>query len=124
MWISLWTLLVFLITTAQANGQVSISSLRSTVESSNLEVVTLQGIVHLAREHQQQLGGRCGGVAFVLSDDTGSIEVAIRRANRLIEALREGDHVQVTAQIEVFRNRDNVPLRICVEATEIQHLAP
>ena len=124
MWISLWTLLVFLITTAQANGQESISSLRSTVESSNLEVVTPQGIVHLAREHQQQLGGRCGGVAFVLSDDTGSIEVAIRRANRLIEALREGDHVQVTAQIEVFRNRDNVPLRICVEATEIQHLAP
>ena len=124
MWISLWTLLVFLITTAQANGQESISSLRSTVESSNLEVVTLQGIVHLTREHQQQLGGRCGGVAFVLSDDTGSIEVAIRRANRLIEALREGDHVQVTAQIEVFRNRDNVPLRICVEATEIQHLAP
>ena len=124
MWISLWTLLVFFITTTPANGQVSISSLRSTVESSNLEVVTLQGIVHLAREQQQQLGGRCGGVAFVLSDDTGSIEVAIRRANRLIEALREGDHVQVTAQIEVFRNRDNVPLRICVEATKIQHLAP
>lgn len=65
MWISLWTLLVLLVTTAQANSQVSISSLRSTVESSNLEVVTLQGIVHLAREHQQQLGGKCGGVAFV-----------------------------------------------------------
>jgi len=123
-WISLWTLLVFLIPTAHANGQISIGSLRSTVESSNLEVVTVQGIVHLGRQQQQQLGGKCGGVAFVLSDDTGSIEVAIRRANRLIEALREGDHVQVTAQVEVFRNRDNVPLRICVEATEIEHLAP
>jgi hypothetical protein len=30
--------------------------------------------------------------------------------------------VQVTAQIEVLRNRDNIPIRICVEATEIQHL--
>jgi len=111
-------------TTVKANGQVSIGSLRSTVESSNLEVVTLQGVVHLARQRQQQLGGKCGGVAFVLTDDTGSIEVAIRRTNRLIEPLREGDRVQVTAQIEVFRNRDNVPLLICVEATEIQHVGP
>ena len=124
MWISLCALLVLLMTTVKANGQVSIGSLRSTVESSNLEVVTLQGVVHLARQRQQQLGGKCGGVAFVLTDDTGSIEVAIRRTNRLIEPLREGDRVQVTAQIEVFRNRDNVPLLICVEATEIQHVGP
>jgi len=119
---SLWTLLMFLITTAQANGQVSIGSLRSTVESSNLEVVTLQGVVHLARRHQQQLGGKCGSIAFVLTDDTGSIEVAIRRTNRLLEPLREGDRVQVTAQIEVLRNPDNIPLRVCVEAVTIQHL--
>jgi len=124
MFIGLWTLFVLFMTTAQANGQMSIGSLRSSMESSNLEVVTLQGVAHFTRQHQQQLGGRCGGAAFVLTDDTGSIEVAIRRANRLIEPLREGDRVQVTAQIEVFRNRDNVPLRICLEATEIQHLGP
>ncbi len=59
----------------------------------------------------------------MLEDDTGSIEVAIRRSNRLIEPLREGDHVQVTAQIEVLRNRDNIPIRICVEASDLQHLA-
>jgi len=122
--IGFWALLVLLMTTAQANGQVSIGSLRPSIESSNLEVVTLQGVVHLKRQNQQQLGGRCGGTAFVLTDDTGSIEVAIRRVNRLIMPLREGDRVEVTAQIEVFRNRDNVPLRICVEATEIQHLGP
>jgi hypothetical protein len=124
--ISLWALFLLLMTTVQVNAQVSIGSLRSSVESSNLEVVTLQGVAHLGRQHQQQLGigGKCAGTAFVLTDDTGSIEVAIRRANRLIEPLREGDRVQVTAQIEVFRNRDNVPLRICVEATEIQHLTP
>lgn len=122
--IRFWALLVLLMTTAQANAQVSIGSLRSSIESSNLEVVTLRGVVHLARQNQQQLGGRCGGTAFVLTDDTGSIEVAVRRVNRLIMPLREGDRVEVTAQIEVFRNRDNVPLRICVEATEIQHLGP
>lgn len=122
--IGLRALIVLMLTTAPAQGQVSIGSLRSSVESSNLEVVTLEGVVHLARQHQQQLGGRCGSAAFVLTDDTGSIEVAVRRVNRLIEPLREGDRVRVTAQIEVFRNRDNVPLRICVEATEIQHLNP
>jgi DNA/RNA endonuclease YhcR with UshA esterase domain len=115
---------VVIMFTAQAQGQVSIGSLRSSVESSNLKVVTLEGVVHLARQHERQLGGRCGSAAFVLTDDTGSIEVAVRRVNRLIEPLREGDRVRVTAQIEVFRNRDNVPLRICVEATEIQHLNP
>jgi len=57
-----------------------------------------------------------------LTDDTGSIEVAIRRANRMIEPLREGDRVQMTAQVKVFRSQDNIPLRICVEAIKIQHL--
>jgi DNA/RNA endonuclease YhcR with UshA esterase domain len=125
----MWTVLSgllggLLVVTAVAWGQVSIGSLRSSAESSNLEVVSLQGLVHLSRPRQlDQLGGKCGSIAFTLEDDTGSIEVAIRRSNRLIEPLREGDRVLVTAQIEVLRNRDNIPVRICVEASEIQHLA-
>ena len=107
-----------------AYGQTSIGSLRSVLESSNLDMVTLAGVAHLTRRQQQELGGRCGGARFVLTDDTGSIEVSIRRVNRLQEALREGDRVQVTAQIRVFRTRDNVPYRICVEATDIQRLTP
>ena len=122
MWMSLWALLILLMTTAEVNGQVSISSLRSTAESSNLEVVTLQGVVHLTRPRQQELGGQWGALAFTLTDDTGSIEVAIRRANRMVEPLREGDRVQMTAQVHVFRNQDNIPLRTCVEAIAIQHL--
>jgi OB-fold nucleic acid binding protein len=124
----MWTVLsgllsVLLVAATTAWGQMSIGSLRSSAESSNLEVVTLQGVVHLSSPRQrEQLGGKCGAIAFTLEDDTGSIEVAIRRSNRLIEPLKEGDRVQVTAQIEVLRNRDNIPIRICVEATEIQHL--
>lgn len=107
-----------------AYAQISVASLRSSLESSNLEVVTLEGVAHLARRQQQELGGRCGGSGFVLTDDTGSIEVTIRRANRLLEPIRDGDRLQVIAQIRVFRTRDNVPYRVCVEATDIQHLAP
>jgi hypothetical protein len=107
-----------------AYGQTSIGSLRSSIESSNLEVVTLEGVAHLTKTHQRQLGGTCPGAAFLLTDDTGSIEVTIRRVNRLLEPLREGDRVQVIAQIEVFRAGNNIPYRICVEATAIQHLAP
>ena len=124
MWMSLWALLILLMTTVEVNGQVSINSLRSTAESSNLEVVMLQGVVHLTRPRQQELGGKCGALAFTLTDDTGSIEVAIRRANRLVEPLREGDRVQITAQVKVSRSQDNIPLRICVEAIAIQHLGP
>ena len=113
---------VLLVVTTEAWGQMSIGSLRSSADSSNLELVTLQGVAHLSRSRQNELGGKCGGTAFTLQDDTGSIEVAIRRSNRLIEPLREGDRVQVTAQIEVFRNRENTPVLICVEATAIQHL--
>jgi DNA/RNA endonuclease YhcR with UshA esterase domain len=115
-------LAVLLVVTTEAWGQVSIGSLRSSIDSSNLELVTLQGVVQLSRSRQNELGGKCGGTGFTLQDDTGSVEVAIRRLNRLIEPLRDGDRVQVTAQIEVFRNRENIPVRICVEATEIQHL--
>lgn len=115
-------LAVLLVVTTEAWGQMSIESLRSSVDSSNLKLVTLQGVVHLSRSRQNELGGKCGRATFTLQDDTGSIDVAIRRSNRLNEPLREGDRVQVTAQIEVFRDRENIPVRICVKATAIQHL--
>jgi DNA/RNA endonuclease YhcR with UshA esterase domain len=113
---------VLLVVTTEAWGQMSIESLRSSVDSSNLKLVTLQGVVHMSRSRQNELGGKCGRATFTLQDDTGSIDVAIRRSNRLNEPLREGDRVQVTAQIEVFRDRENIPVRVCVEATAIQHL--
>jgi DNA/RNA endonuclease YhcR with UshA esterase domain len=122
MWIMLWAVLMLVMTTAEVNGQVSISSVLSTAESSNLEIVPLQGIVQLTWPRRQELGGKCGVQTFMLTDDTGSIEVAIRRANRMVEPLREGDRVQITAQVKVFRSQDNIPLRICVEAIKIQHL--
>ena len=122
MWVILWTMLMLVMTTAEVSGQVSISSLRSTAESSNLQVITLQGIVQLTRPRRQELGGKCGAHTFTLTDDTGSIEVAIRRANRMVEPLREGDRVQMTAQVKVFRGQDNIPFLICVEAIKIQHL--
>lgn len=114
--------LLLLVAPPDVRSQVSIDSLLSQAESSNLEQVTLQGTVHLTRSRQGQLGGRCGSTEFTLEDPTGSIGVAVRRVARLIEPLREGDRVQVVAQVEVFRSRDNVPLRVCVEAIEIQHL--
>jgi DNA/RNA endonuclease YhcR with UshA esterase domain len=123
MWMMLWTMLMLVMTTAEVNGQVSISSLLSTAESSNLEIVTLQGIVQLSRPRRQELGGKCGVHTFKLTDDTGSIEVAIRRANRMVEPLREGDRVQITVQVKVFRSQDNSPLRVCLEAIKIQHLS-
>ncbi len=115
-------LVAVLVVTTEAWGQVSIESLRASVDSSNLELVTLQGVVHLSRSRQNELGGKCGSTTFTLQDDTGSIDVAIRRANRLIEPLRDGDRIRLTAQIEVFRNRENVPVRICYEARVIEHL--
>ena len=124
MWIILNAVLMLVMTTAEVNGQVSIGSLLSTSESSNLEMVTLQGIVQLSRPRRQELGGKCGVQTFMLTDDTGSIEVSIRRAYRMVEPLRDGDRVQITAQVKVFRSQDNIPLRVCVEAIKIQHLGP
>ena len=103
-------------------SDMSIGTLRASVESSNLELVTLQGTVHLTRIHPQQLGGTCGATAFTLVDDSGSIEVTVRRAGRLLEPLRDGDRIQVTAQVHVFRNTSQLPVLICVAATQIQHL--
>lgn len=122
--LSLCVIALFAMGQLTAYGQISVSGLRSSLESSNLEVVTLEGVARLTGRQQQELGSRCGGSGFVLTDDTGSIEVTIRRANRLLEPIRDGDRVQVTAQIRVFRTRDNMPYRVCVEATDIQHLAP
>ena len=116
-------LIVLSVVTTEAWGQVSIESLRSSVDSSNLELVTLQGVVHLSRSRQNELGGKCGSTTFTLQDDTGSIDVAIRRANRLIEPLRDGDRIRLTAQIKVFHNSANVPVRICYEARDIEHLS-
>ena len=113
---------VFLMVTTEVWGDVSIGSLGASADSSNLELVTLQGVAHLSRSRRNELGGKCGRTTFTLQDDTGSVEVAIRRSNRLIEPLRDGDRVRLTAQIKVFRNRENIPVRICVEAREIQHL--
>jgi hypothetical protein len=105
-----------------AGGQMSISSLRAAAESSNLELVILQGTVHLTRPHRQQLGGTCGATAVTLVDDSGSIEVTVRRLGRLLEPLRDGDRVQVTAQVHVFRNNVQLPVLVCVVANVIQHL--
>ena len=91
-------LAVLLVVTTEAWSQMSIGNLRSSIDSSNLKLVTLQGVVHLSRARQNDLGGKCGSTTFTLQDDTGSIDVAIRRSNRLIEPLREGDRVQVIAQ--------------------------
>jgi DNA/RNA endonuclease YhcR with UshA esterase domain len=88
---------VLLMVTTEAWSQVSIESIRSSADSSNLELVTLQGEVHLSRSRQDELGGKCGNTTFTLHDDTGSIEVTIRRSNRLIEPLREGDRVRLAS---------------------------
>jgi hypothetical protein len=53
-------LAVLLVVTTEAGGQVSIGSLRSHADSSNLELVTLQGVVHLSRSRQNGLGGSVG----------------------------------------------------------------
>ena len=58
-------LVAVLVVTTEAWGQVSIESLRATVDSSNLELVTLQGVVHLSRPGQNELGGKCGSTREV-----------------------------------------------------------
>ncbi|MDQ6735166.1 MAG: OB-fold nucleic acid binding domain-containing protein [Nitrospirota bacterium] len=121
--LSVFVLIMALVTMVSvvAASEMSISTLRASVESANLELVTLQGTVHLTRSHQQ-LGGTCGATAFTLVDDSGSIEVTVRRPGRLLEPLRDGDRIQVTAQVHIFRNTSQFPVLICVVATDIQHL--
>jgi hypothetical protein len=73
--------------------------------------------------HQKQgLGGTCAGLSFVLEDETGSIEIVVRRAHRLLEPLKEGDRIRVEAHVNVVRSKDNAFLRTCVMAREVEHL--
>lgn len=107
---------------ADANAETSIRMLLENGESMNLQRVTLEGVVHLTSHRKQELGGKCAGVSFILEDETGSIEIAVRRSSRLLEPLREGDRVRVTAQVDVVHNKDNVFLRTCVMASELEYL--
>lgn len=110
---------------ADAAAETSIRMLREHGESMNLQMVTLQGVVHLTshrKQEKQELGGTCAGASFVLEDETGSIEIVVRRSSRLLEPLKEGDHVRVEAHVDVVRNKDNAFLRTCVLAREVEHL--
>ena len=108
--------------TTDVGTDASVQMLREYGESMNLQRVILKGIVHLAGRQKQELGGNCGGTAFLLEDTTGSIEISVRRSSRLLEPLREGDRVRVIAQVDVIRNKDNVYLRTCVMANDVEHL--
>jgi hypothetical protein len=105
-----------------ANAETSIRMLHEHGDSMNLQRVTLRGVVHLMGHQKQELGGKCAGTSFTLEDETGSVEIAVRRSSRLLEPLREGDRVRVIAQVDVIRNKDNVFVRTCVMASEVEHL--
>lgn len=111
--------------TADADADTSTRMIREHGESMNLQMVTLKGVVHLTshrKQEKQELGGTCAGVSFVLEDETGSIEIVVRRTYRLLEPLKEGDRVRVEAHVDVVRNKDNAFLRTCVMAREVEHL--
>lgn len=105
-----------------ADAETSTRTLREHGESMNLQMITLRGVVHLTRHREQKLGGICPGVSFILEDETGSIEIAVRRSHRLLEPLKEGDRVKVEAHVNVVRSKDNRLLRSCVMAREVEHL--
>ncbi len=107
---------------ADADAETSTRMIREHGESMNLQMVTLKGVVHLTSHRKQELGGTCAGVSFVLEDETGSIEIVVRRSYRLLEPLKEGDRVRVEAHVDVVRNKDNAFLRTCVMAREVEHL--
>ena len=107
---------------AGADADTSVQMLREHGESMNLQRVVLRGVVHLTSHRKQELGGTCGGNTFLLEDETGSIEIAVRRSSRLLEPVRDGDRVLVTAQVEVVRNKHQEFLRTCVMANEVEHL--
>lgn len=111
--------------TADADAETSTRMIREHGESMNLQMVTLKGVVHLTsfrKQEKQELGGTCAGVSFVLEDETGPIEIVVRRSYRLLEPLKEGDRVRVEAHVDVIRNKDNAFLRTCVMAREVEHL--
>lgn len=107
---------------AEADAETSTRMIREHGESMNLQMVTLEGVVHLTSHRKQELGGTCAGVSFVLEDETGSIEIVVRRSHRLLEPLKEGDRVRVEAHVDVIRNKDNAFLRTCVMARDVEHL--
>jgi DNA/RNA endonuclease YhcR with UshA esterase domain len=111
-----------LLIAANADAETSIRTLREHGESMNLQMVTLRGVVHLTSHQKQALGGTCAGFSFVLEDETGSIEIVVRRSQRLVEPLKEGDRVKVEAHVDVVRNKNHAFLRTCVMAREIEHL--
>jgi hypothetical protein len=100
-----------------AAGQVSIGSVQNYVVSNNLESVTLQGSVRLTSQGRDKLS-RCGAYVFTLQDDTGSIEIAVRRPARMA-SLKNGDVVTVHAQIQVIPERHDPAPRICIQAIGI-----
>jgi hypothetical protein len=109
---------------ANADAETSTRMLREHGESMNLQMVTLHGVVHLTSHRRHALGGTCAGVSFVLEDEIGSIEIAVRRSHRLLEPLKEGDRVRVEAHVNVVRSKNNAFLRTCVMAREVEHLDP
>ncbi|HEU0069331.1 MAG TPA: OB-fold nucleic acid binding domain-containing protein, partial [Nitrospiraceae bacterium] len=111
-----------LLIAANADAETSIRTLREHGESMNLQMVTLRGVVHLTSHQKQALSGTCAGFSFVLEDETGSIEIVVRRSHRLVEPLKEGDRVKVEAHVDVVRNKSHAFLRTCVMAREIEHL--
>lgn len=112
-------LVVFLFPAASLAAQVSISSILDYGASSNLEGVTLEGVVHLKSRGRDTKG--CGSYAMTLEDDTGMIDISVRRARRL-PPLVEGERVQVFAQIQVVRQGQGYPPKVCVQAREIKRL--
>ena len=106
-----------------AAADTSTQFLREHGEAMNLQRVVLRGVVHLTpAPRKQELGGSCGGTTFLLEDETGYVEVSVRRSSRLLEPVREGDRVRVIAQVEVVRNKDQEFLRACIMANEVEHL--
>jgi hypothetical protein len=97
------------------NGQISIGSIQTYGASSNLEAIILQGIVQLT-PHWRDKPNTCGSYVFILQDETGSIEVAVRRPGRMI-SVKNGDRVQVQAQIQVLPQRGDPTPRVCIQAS-------
>lgn len=106
-----------IVLTTTAAGQVSISSVQNYVASNNLEAVTLQGTVRLV-SHGRDRFNHCGSYQFTLQDDSGSIEIAVRRPARL-PTVRSGDLVKVHAQIQVLSQRGEPSPRVCVQAVDV-----
>lgn len=100
-----------------ALGQVSISSVQNYMASHNLEAVTLQGTVRLTPQGGNRFN-RCGSYVFILQDDSGSIEIAVRRPVRMAY-IKTGDVVQVHAQIQMLSRPADSTLHVCFQAIHV-----